>query len=38
VDLDYLDYLLSWLMGATRDVETQQTIFSVFEGSEDVIH
>ncbi|MFP4500141.1 MAG: DUF494 family protein [Candidatus Hydrogenedentota bacterium] len=32
VGLDELDYLLSWLLYSTRDVESQQTLFNVFEG------
>ncbi len=38
VTLEELDYLLSWLTGATRDVESQQTIFDVFEGSAPTLH
>lgn len=33
VDLEDLDYLLSWVMYTTRDVESQQTIYSVLEGN-----
>lgn len=38
VKMDDLDYLLSWLMCSTRDVESQQTIFNVFEGNRDSLH
>jgi uncharacterized protein Smg (DUF494 family) len=34
--MDDLDYLLSWLLCSTRNVETQQTIYNVFEGSHSV--
>lgn len=33
VGMEDLDYLLSWILCSTRDVESQQTIFSVFEGN-----
>ena len=33
VDLEDLDYLLSWVLYTTRDVESQQTIYSVLEGN-----
>ena len=36
VGLDELDYLLSWLLYSTRDVESQQTIYNVFEGNKQV--
>ena len=32
VGMEDLDYLLSWVMGSSRDVESQQTIYGVFEG------
>ncbi|MCC6143316.1 MAG: DUF494 family protein [Candidatus Hydrogenedentes bacterium] len=38
VGLEELDYLLSWLLYSTRDVETQQTIYNVFEGNRDTLH
>lgn len=38
VSLDDLDYLLSWVMSATRDIESQQTIFEVFEGRDYTLH
>lgn len=38
VGMDDLDYLLSWVLYATRDVETQQTICSVFEGNRNTLH
>jgi uncharacterized protein Smg (DUF494 family) len=36
--MDDLDYLLSWVLYSTRDVETQQTICNVFEGSHNALH
>ncbi|MBI2433334.1 MAG: DUF494 family protein [Candidatus Hydrogenedentes bacterium] len=36
--LEDLDYLLSWILCTTRDVETQQTIYSVFEGTKSTLH
>jgi uncharacterized protein Smg (DUF494 family) len=38
VTLDDLDYLLSWVMCTTRDVESQQTVYNVFEGRRDALH
>ena len=38
VTMDDLDYLLSWVMHATRDVESQQVIFDVFEGDQMTLH
>lgn len=38
VDMEELDYFMSWILCATRDVETQQTIFNVFEGTRAVLH
>lgn len=39
VGMDELDYLLSWLLYSTRDVESQQTIYNVFEGNAgDTLH
>ena len=38
VGLDELDYLLSWLIYSTRDVETQQTIYNVFENNRKSVH
>ena len=35
LQIDDLDYLLNWLLYTTRDVESQQTIYSVFEGTDD---
>ena len=32
VTLEELDYMLSWFLMATRDVETQQTLYQVIEG------
>ena len=36
--LDDLDYILSWILCSTRDVESQQTLFRVFEGDHDTLH
>lgn len=38
VGLDELDYLLSWILCSTRDVESQQTLFRVFEGDNGTLH
>ncbi len=38
VSMDDLDYLLSWLLYSTRDVESQQTIYSVFEANPTAIN
>ncbi|HOE65942.1 MAG TPA: DUF494 family protein [Candidatus Hydrogenedentes bacterium] len=38
VDLDALDYLLTWLVLSGRDVESQQTIYGVFEGQPGTFH
>lgn len=38
VGLDELDYLLSWIVYSTRDVESQQTIYNVVEGNKGTIH
>lgn len=38
VSLDDIDYLLSWILCTTRDVETQQTIYTVLEGRGGVVH
>lgn len=38
VGMDDLDYLLSWVLYSTRDVETQQTICNVLEGSLKTLH
>ena len=38
VGLDDLDYLVSWVMCTTRDFESQQTIYTVFEGNRDNLH
>jgi uncharacterized protein Smg (DUF494 family) len=38
VGMDDLDYLLSWVLCSTRDVETQQTIYNVFEGHRETFH
>lgn len=38
VTMEELDYLLSWLIMGTRDVESQQTVYQVFEGGSGTIH
>ncbi len=38
IGLDELDYLLSWLVCSTRDVESQQTIYGVLEGQSSTLH
>ncbi|HNR33264.1 MAG TPA: DUF494 family protein [Candidatus Hydrogenedentes bacterium] len=38
VGMDELDYLLSWLVYSSRDVESQQTIYDVFEGNKKTAH
>jgi len=38
VGLDELDYLLSWLLYSTRDVESQQTIYSIVDGNKATVH
>lgn len=38
VTMDELDYLLSWLVMGSRDVESQQTVYQVFEGVSGTLH
>ena len=38
VGIEDLDYLLSWLLYSMRDVESQQTIYAVFEGNQATLH
>lgn len=38
VTLEDLDYLMSWFLMGTRDVETQQTLYQVLEGSGGTLH
>lgn len=38
VTIDDLDYLVSWLLCSVRDVETQSTLFQVFEGDKKVLN
>lgn len=38
VGIEDLDYLLSWVMCSSRDVESQQTIYAVMEGTNQVYH
>ena len=36
--MDDLDYLLGWVIYSTRDVESQQTIYNVFEGNSKAVN
>jgi uncharacterized protein Smg (DUF494 family) len=38
VSLDDLDYLLAWVVCGNRDVESQQTIYSVLDGTREQLH
>lgn len=38
IGLDELDYLISWLVCGGRDFESQQTIYGVMEGEQEVFH
>jgi len=38
VTLEDLEYLVSWIICTSRDVETQQTVYAVFDNSKDVVH
>ncbi len=38
VGLDELDYLLTWMLYSTRDVESQQTLYNVFDNARDLLH
>lgn len=38
VTIDDLDYLVSWLLCSVRDVETQNTIYQIFEGEKRVLN
>lgn len=38
VGMEDLDYLLAWLTCSARDVESQQTIYHVFEGNRQALH
>lgn len=38
VGMEELEYLVSWIVCSTRDVEHQQTIFSVLNGKERNLH
>lgn len=38
VTMEELEYLLSWILMGSRDVESQQTIFQVFEGGTGTLH
>ena len=38
VGLGELDYLLSWVVCSTRDVESQQTIYDVMDGTPNLLH
>lgn len=38
VGMEDLDYALSWAYAPTRDVETLQTLYTIFDGSGETIH
>lgn len=38
IGLSELDYLLSWVVCGARDVESQQTIYDVMDGSPNTLH
>jgi uncharacterized protein Smg (DUF494 family) len=38
VGVEELDYILSWVVGFGRDVETQQTIYNVLDGGDYTVH
>lgn len=38
VGLEELDYLLSWVVCGNRDVESQQTLYTILEGQRDPFH
>ncbi len=38
VGMDELNYLLGWVVCSTRDVESQQTIYSALDGSKETFH
>lgn len=38
IGMEELDYLLSWVVCSSRDVESQQTIYAVLDGTKDTYH
>lgn len=38
VGMEDLDYMVSWLVCSTRDVESQQAIYHVFENNREMFH
>ena len=38
IGVDELDYLVSWVVCGNRDVESQQTIYSVLDGTNQILH
>jgi uncharacterized protein Smg (DUF494 family) len=38
VGIEDFDYLLSWVLCSTRDVESQQTVYAVMEGPQHTLH
>lgn len=38
VGVDELDYLVSWVVCGSRDVESQQTIYNVLDGTNQILH
>ncbi|MCC6490521.1 MAG: DUF494 family protein [Candidatus Hydrogenedentes bacterium] len=38
IGLDELDYLVSWVVCGGRDFESQQTIYGIMEGEDEVFH
>jgi len=38
IGLEELDYLVSWVVCGSRDVESQQTIYNVLDGTKQTLH
>jgi Smg protein len=38
IDVDGLDYLLGWVAGSLRDVESQRTLYDVLDDRKDLYH
>lgn len=38
IGISELDYLVSWVLGGSRDVEYQQTVYNVLEGERHTLH
>lgn len=38
IGLTELDYLVSWVLAGSRDVESQQTVYNVLEGERHTLH